>query len=104
MQSEDMDDMQPDEQMVERLVERLETTLEAAVEAEQYQEASEARDELSRLQMDDSSAVIQANSNFYQAFSNKDIEAMGKVWRNNQHVQCIHPGAKPLVGYPSIVV
>ena len=103
MNSGDMDDMQPDEQMVERLVEKLETTLEASVQQEQYKDASEIRDELSRMHMDDASAVIQTNSEFYRAFSTKDIELMGKVWRNNQHVQCIHPGAKPLVGYESIV-
>jgi len=28
---------------------------------------------------------------------------MGTVWHNNPHVQCIHPGAKPLVGYHNIV-
>lgn len=100
----DMDDMPgKDEQHVERMVERLETNLEASVEEEQYQQASKIRDELSRMHMDDASSVIQANSDFYKAFSNKDVDMMGKVWRNNQHVQCIHPGAKPLVGYESIV-
>lgn len=45
----------------------------------------------------------QVNSDFYRAFSTKNISLMGTVWHNSPHVQCIHPGAKPLVGYENIV-
>ena len=45
----------------------------------------------------------QVNSDFYRAFSTKNISLMGTVWHNSPHVQCIHPGAKPLVGYDNIV-
>mmetsp|Transcript_19746 Transcript_19746/g.40287 ORF Transcript_19746/g.40287 Transcript_19746/m.40287 type:complete len:470 (-) Transcript_19746:86-1495(-) len=99
----EMDDLQPDEHMVEKLVERLEASLDAAVKEERYSEASALRDELSRMHMDDTSAVLKTNSDFYKAFSSKNIDLMGRVWHNSPHVQCIHPGAKPLLGYEDIV-
>ena len=46
---------------------------------------------------------VQVNSDFYRAFSTKNISLMGDVWHNNPHVQCVHPGAKPLVGYDNII-
>lgn len=95
--------MQPDEAMVEKLVERLESSLDAAIKEERYSEASTIRDELSRMHMDDTSAVLKTNSDFYKAFSTKDIGLMGRVWHNSPHVQCIHPGAKPLLGYEDVV-
>jgi len=98
-----MDDLQPDEQVIEKWVEKLETSLESAVKNERYSEASTLRDELSRMHMDDTSAVLKTNSDFYSAFSSKNIELMGNVWHNSPHVQCIHPGAKPLLGYDNIV-
>mmetsp|Transcript_41310 Transcript_41310/g.129927 ORF Transcript_41310/g.129927 Transcript_41310/m.129927 type:complete len:377 (+) Transcript_41310:169-1299(+) len=98
-----MDDLQPDEQVIEKWVEKLETSLESAVKNERYSEASTLRDELSRMHMDDTSAVLKTNSDFYNAFSTKNIELMGTVWHNSPHVQCIHPGAKPLLGYDNIV-
>ena len=48
-------------------------------------------------------AYTQVNSDFYKAFSTKNISLMGTVWHNSPHVQCIHPGAKPLVGYDNII-
>ena len=98
-----MDDLQPEEAMVERLLERLETGIESAASQERFKEASALRDEISRMHMDDSSAVLKVNSDFYRAFSTKNITLMGTVWHNSPHVQCIHPGAKPLVGYDNIV-
>lgn len=101
--SDSMDDMQPEEAMVERLLERLETGIESAASQERFQEASALRDEISRMHMDDTSSVLRVNSDFYRAFSTKNISLMGTVWHNSPHVQCIHPGAKPLVGYDNIV-
>ena len=98
-----MDDLQPEEAMVERLLERLETGIESAASQERFKEASALRDEISRMHMDDSSAVLKVNSDFYRAFSTKNITLMGTVWHNSPYVQCIHPGAKPLVGYDNIV-
>ena len=45
----------------------------------------------------------QVNSDFYRAFSTKNISLMGDVWHNSPHVQCVHPGAKPLVGFDNII-
>lgn len=58
-----MDDMQPEEAMVERLLERLETGIESAVSQERFKEASALRDEISRMHMDDTSAVLQVSKN-----------------------------------------
>jgi protein-arginine kinase activator protein McsA len=58
----DMDDLAPEEAMVERLLERLETGIESAVSQERFKEASALRDEISRMHMDDSSAVLKVNS------------------------------------------
>jgi len=85
------------------LVEKLESSLDFAVQQERYQEASALRDELSRMHMDDTSAVLKTNSDFYDAFSSKNLELMRRVWHNSPHVECIHPGAKPLLGYEDIV-
>eukprot|EP00283_Hemiselmis_rufescens_P009501 CAMPEP_0173433090 /NCGR_PEP_ID=MMETSP1357-20121228/10669_1 /TAXON_ID=77926 /ORGANISM="Hemiselmis rufescens, Strain PCC563" /LENGTH=236 /DNA_ID=CAMNT_0014397769 /DNA_START=24 /DNA_END=731 /DNA_ORIENTATION=- len=98
-----MDGLTPEEGMIERMVEKLETSLESAIQQEYFKDASTIRDELSRMHMDETSAVLRTNSDFYSAFSTKDIELMGKVWLNSPQVQCIHPGAKPLVGYDKIV-
>lgn len=57
-----MDDMQPEEAMVERLLERLETGIESAVSQERFKEASALRDEISRMHMDDTSAVLQVRA------------------------------------------
>jgi len=99
----DLDDLQPEEALVERALERLETGIESAASQERFKEASALRDEISRMHMDDTSYVLKVNSDFYKAFSTKNISLMGSVWHNNPHVQCIHPGAKPLVGYHNIV-
>ena len=57
-----MDDLAPEEAMVERLLERLETGIESAVSQERFKEASALRDEISRMHMDDTSAVLKVNS------------------------------------------
>ena len=50
------------------------------MQQERYQEASVLRDELSRMHMDDTSAVLKTNSDFYDAFSTKNIDLMRRVW------------------------
>ena len=82
---------------------------------EKYQEASSLRDEVSRIHMDDTSAVLrvrllpwcrigflvlgdctltpawpacaQVNSDFYAAFRAKDIDMMGIIWHKSATVQ-----------------
>ena len=43
-------------------------------------------------------AVLQANEAFYQAFANRDLAAMEKLWSRASPVVCIHPGWAPLFG------
>lgn len=40
----------------------------------------------------DSETVLFANEAFYQAFVERDIDAMDKVWSSSDSVTCIHPG------------
>ena len=53
--------------MVERLLERLETGIESAVSQERFKEASALRDEISRMHMDDTSAVLKVRANLARA-------------------------------------
>lgn len=41
-------------------------------------------------------AIQRANSAFYQAFLDRDLAAMDRVWALRLPVLCIHPGATPL--------
>lgn len=42
--------------------------------------------------------VARANRDFYRAFEHLDLAAMRAAWLEDEHVQCIHPGAEALVG------
>jgi ketosteroid isomerase-like protein len=44
-----------------------------------------------------------ANENFYEAFNKRDIEAMKKVWGNDEKVTCVHPGWPPLKGIDPVL-
>ena len=79
-----MDDMQPEEAMVERLLERLETGIESAVSQERFKEASALRDEISRMHMDDTSAVLKVRANLARRTLTPDRCAWGFV--RNTHV------------------
>jgi len=43
-------------------------------------------------------AVLFANEAFYQAFAERDMEAMENCWADGPEVSCIHPGWGPLRG------
>jgi len=43
-------------------------------------------------------AVLEANTEFYEAFAAGDVRAMGDVWARKEVVVCIHPGWQPLRG------
>jgi uncharacterized protein (TIGR02246 family) len=43
-----------------------------------------------------------AESAFYEAFENADIEAMMAVWDNEGEIACIHPMGPRLTGYDEI--
>ena len=42
--------------------------------------------------------VRKAQSEFYDAFSNGDVDAMGRVWSTESHVRCVHPGMGSIEG------
>ena len=46
----------------------------------------------------DEQAVLQANEAFYQAFANRDLAGMERLWSLASPVVCIHPGWAPLFG------
>ncbi|MBM4270069.1 MAG: nuclear transport factor 2 family protein [Deltaproteobacteria bacterium] len=43
-------------------------------------------------------SVLAANAAFYEAFANRDVEAMDEVWARDASVACIHPGWRALTG------
>ena len=46
--------------------------------------------------------VFSANQRFYEAFESLDIQRMAAVWRQDNEVQCIHPGWPPLIGWQPV--
>ena len=47
--------------------------------------------------------VRRAQLEFYDAFSNADVDAVGKVWSTESHVRCVHPGMSSLEGRDSVM-
>jgi len=39
---------------------------------------------------------------FYQAFENKDLDAMMQVWADDEEITCVHPGGTRHVGYDAV--
>lgn len=46
--------------------------------------------------------VEAANAAFYQAFESADLDAMQALWLDHPETLCVHPGALPVRGTPSI--
>ena len=44
----------------------------------------------------DPASLLFANEAFYQAFADKDVEAMAALWSQEHTITCIHPGWGPL--------
>ncbi len=53
--------------------------------------------------MADTEAVLFANEAFYQAFADRDLEAMDALWSHAQPVCCIHPGWAPIFGRDEVM-
>lgn len=45
----------------------------------------------------------QAESIFYDAFQQRDIELMTAVWDMNDEVCCIHPGSQRIFGFDAVI-
>jgi ketosteroid isomerase-like protein len=43
-------------------------------------------------------AVLEANRDFYRAFSDCDFDAMSRLWAERAPVACMHPGIPVIVG------
>ena len=39
---------------------------------------------------------------FYQAFENKDLDAMMAAWADDEEIVCVHPGGTRHVGYEAV--
>lgn len=53
--------------------------------------------------MSDQEAVRRANRGFYDAFETLEVEQMERVWLQEPHIVCIHPGWRPLSGWGPIM-
>lgn len=83
----------------------LESQMLQAVQKGDFEQASEKRDEIDRMHVDDCGFVLQANTKFYKAFSEKNLEEMEKIWcaSDASAVQCIHPSHQPIIGYKHVI-
>ena len=88
-------DKHTDEYAQEMQVMQAEQALHDAIQREDWSSAAELRDELNldQMHLDDCARVLSVNAAFYQAFSEKDVESMERVWMpsDTAAVQCIHP-------------
>lgn len=53
--------------------------------------------------MPDRDAVLFANEAFYQAFAERDVEAMEDLWSRAAPVSCIHPGWGVIYGREEVM-
>ena len=94
----DSPELQVDEQ-----ISKLEGELYAAVDKFDLVKAQKMSDEISQMHIDDCGAVLQVNSAFYRAFTEKDYKAMESIWLHDASILCIHPSHAPLVGAPAVL-
>lgn len=50
----------------------------------------------------DEDAVLNANSAFYEAFEQRDFDAMSDLWEHTDRVLCTHPGWSTLQGWARV--
>jgi len=53
--------------------------------------------------MRDLDAVLVANSEFYRAFAERDVDGMAEIWARRGPVSCIHPGWPPIIGREEVM-
>lgn len=82
---------------------QLETSMYQAISNGDFTTAQMHKTDLDRLLMDEFSHVLQANSQYYRAFSNKDFKAMEALWLHDSVAVCVHPAREPLVGAGDIL-
>lgn len=47
--------------------------------------------------------ILEANLNFYRAFSSLRLDEMQAVWLRSPKIQCVHPGGTLLVGWDDVM-
>lgn len=50
----------------------------------------------------DEAGVLRANAAFYEAFEQRDLDAMSDIWEHSDRVTCVHPGWAILSGWASV--
>jgi ketosteroid isomerase-like protein len=53
--------------------------------------------------MNDRDAALGANLEFYRAFTERDLEAMDRLWAGGHEVACTHPGWSVLTGRAAVM-
>lgn len=54
-------------------------------------------------QMTDKTTILAANAAFYTAFATGDVEAMSRLWADDDAVSCIHPGWPAIIGRTAVL-
>ena len=52
---------------------------------------------------EDARAVLAANRAFYDAFNERDVEAMAELWAQSDDVTCIHPHRAIIEGHQEVM-
>jgi len=91
------------EASTEEKVHEIETAMYEAAEAGDYNLAQAKKKELNQMHIDDVGSVLQVNSAFYKAFSNKDYDSMEEIWLHDASALCIHPSNKPIIGAKNVL-
>jgi ketosteroid isomerase-like protein len=50
----------------------------------------------------DEEAVLALNRRYYEAFENRDLDAMSDLWERSDRASCTHPGWGTLEGWGSV--
>jgi len=87
----------------EETLQLLETSMSRAIASGDFSLAASECSKIDQMHIDDCGLVLQANVAFYQAFSDKDYDAMTHCWMENNSIQCIHPSKPPLKGYSDVL-
>lgn len=64
--------------------------------------ADKAADKANAEGQQDHHAVLEANRAFYEAFNDRDVEAMADLWLRSDEVTCIHPHRNVTVGHADV--
>lgn len=87
----------------EEEVHDIESSMYDAIENGNYDAAQKKKIMLNQMHIDDIGSVLQVNSAFYKAFSQKDYDAMEQVWLADASALCIHPSNQPIFGAKNVL-